>query len=110
MTPQAYATIDLTRAELEALTGPTVVEFGSNYCGICAAAQSDIGKALAPHPELRHLKVQDGSGQPMGRLFGVKLWPTLVFLQDGKEVTRVVRPRGSEAVRAALDEALAAAR
>jgi thioredoxin 1 len=110
MTTPAYASIDLSRTELDALAGPTVVEFGSNDCGICAAAQSDIASALRPHPELRHIKVQDGSGQPMGRLFGVKLWPTLVFLQDGREVTRVVRPRSVEAVRVALDEALAATR
>jgi thioredoxin 1 len=34
----------------------------------------------------------------------VKLWPTLVLLRDGVEVSRVVRPGSREAV----DEALAA--
>lgn len=110
MVQTAYASIDLSSADLQALKGLSVIEFGSNSCGICAAAQGDIAAALRPHVEVRHLKVQDGSGQPMGRMFGVKLWPTLVFLQDGREVARVVRPRGSDAVRAALDEALAASR
>ena len=30
--------------------------------------------------------------QPLGRSFRVKLWPTLVFLRDGEEVARLVRP------------------
>ena len=36
--------------------------------------------------------LQSKSGQPLGRSFGVKLWPTLVFLKDGREVTRLIRP------------------
>ena len=43
-------------------------------------------------PGLKHLKVEDGRGRPLGRSFGVKLWPTLIALQDGREVARVVRP------------------
>jgi thioredoxin 1 len=37
---------------------------------------------------VRHVKVEDGSGRRLGRSFGVKLWPTLVFLRDGREVAR----------------------
>jgi thioredoxin 1 len=32
----------------------------------------------------------------------VKLWPTLVFLKDGKEIARLVRPGDSNALREAL--------
>jgi thioredoxin 1 len=74
------------------LRGPAVLEFGENWCGYCKAAQSDIEAALADHPDVPHIKIRDGKGQPLGRAFGVKLWPTLVFLRDGKEVARVVRP------------------
>jgi thioredoxin 1 len=42
---------------------------------------------------LPHLKVEDGPGRPLGRSFAVKLWPTLVLLQDGRPVGRLVRPR-----------------
>ncbi|WP_256659840.1 thioredoxin family protein, partial [Pseudomonas sp. LS-2] len=35
---------------------------------------------------------EDGSGRRLGRSFGVKLWPTLVFMRDGQEVARLVRP------------------
>ena len=41
---------------------------------------------------MRHIKVEDGKGRPLGRSFKVKLWPTLVYLENGVEVGRVVRP------------------
>jgi thioredoxin 1 len=33
----------------------------------------------------------------------VKLWPTLVFLKDGKEVARAVRPNDAGEVRTGLE-------
>ncbi|ANQ85833.1 putative thioredoxin-disulfide reductase [Azoarcus olearius] len=80
------------RAELDALGGPVLVEFGTNWCGFCRAAQAPLAQAYADHPEVRHVKVEDGPGRRLGRSFGVKLWPTLVFMRDGKELARVVRP------------------
>lgn len=87
-----YAATEPTRAEIDASRGPLLLEFGSVTCGWCIRAQSLLKSAFATHPEVQHIKVEDGSGQPLGRSFGVKLWPTLVFLKDGKEVTRLIRP------------------
>ena len=55
-----------------------------------------------------HIKVEDGSGRPLGRAFRVKLWPTLIFLRDGQEVARLVRPQSAGAIRDALSQAAAA--
>ncbi|MCD6076431.1 MAG: thiol reductase thioredoxin [Ramlibacter sp.] len=98
-----YATNEPTRAEVDALTGPAVIEFGTNWCGWCRGAQPLIAGALQAQPGVRHLKVEDGAGRPLGRSFRVKLWPTLVFLKDGQEVARVTRP----ANQAELADALA---
>jgi thioredoxin len=93
-----------TRAEVDALTGPAVIEFGTSWCGYCRAVQGPLASALVKHPHVRHIRVEDGPGRPLGRSYRVKLWPTLVFLQDGREVARLVRPGGG----AAVEEALAA--
>jgi thioredoxin 1 len=93
----AYSEDAPTREEVDALPGATVIEFGTNWCGYCSAAQPHISKAMGEHPGLRHLKIEDGKGRPLGRSFQVKLWPTLIFMKDGAEVARVVRP-GSAAV------------
>ena|SRR5687768_4343933 len=92
------------RAEVDAWTGPALLDFGTNWCGWCRGAQPRIAQAMAAHPGVRHVKVEDGSGRPLGRSFGVKLWPTLVFLRDGQEVTRLVRPGDVEAISRALEQ------
>ena len=91
-----------SRAGIDALAGPTVVEFGTAWCGWCRAAQPLIASAFAGHAGVRHLKVEDGPGRPLGRSFGVKLWPTLIFLVDGREAARLVRPAQADDIARAL--------
>jgi thioredoxin 1 len=98
----SYAETEPQRAELEQLAGPVLVEFGSPWCGYCRRAQPLIAEVLAEHPGVRHFKIADASRKRLGRSFGVKLWPTLVFMRDGKEVARLVRPRDAGAIREAL--------
>lgn len=80
------------REAVDALAGLALLEFGAPWCGHCIAAQPALERALSQRPDVRHLKVEDGSGRPLGRSFGVRLWPTLVFLREGREVDRLVRP------------------
>jgi len=101
---QPYLEAQPSREEVNALAGATVLEFGTNWCGWCQGAQAHIAAALAAQPALRHIKAEDGPGRPLGRSFGIKLWPTLVVLRDGVEVARVVRPGGSEPISQALGQ------
>jgi thioredoxin 1 len=98
----SYAPNEPARAEVDAFPGAVVLDFGTNWCGWCRNAQPLIAAALAPHPDVRHLQVEDGPGRPLGRSFRVKLWPTLIFLKDGQEVARLVRPSREEDLREAL--------
>ena len=61
-----------------------------------------VAAALAARPDVRHLWIEDGRGKRLGRSFGVKLWPTLVFLLDGREIARLVRPTRASELAAAL--------
>ena len=104
-----YTPETLTRADVDQLAGAAVVQFGTNWCGYCQRADPLVQSAFERHPDVRHVKVEDGSGRPLGRSFHIKLWPTLVFLRDGREVARVVRPAGSEEIVRALAQITAAA-
>ncbi|HEX7053115.1 MAG TPA: thioredoxin family protein [Burkholderiales bacterium] len=94
----AYAVKEPKRAEVDALAGPALLEFGSPGCGYCRRAEPLIDAAMARHPRVRHLRIADASGRRLGRSFGVKLWPTLVFLADGREAARLVRPTDAGAI------------
>lgn len=97
-----YAAVEPSRAEIDALAGPALLEFGAPWCGYCRAAQPLVAAAMAGHPALLHLKIEDGKGRRLGRSFRVKLWPTLVFLNNGQEIARLVRPADAAAIAAAL--------
>ena len=101
-----YAAQHLThppsRDDVARLPGATVVAFGTPWCGPCHRAQPLIENALAAWPLVAHLKVEDGPGQRLGRSFGVKLWPTLIALRDGREVARCVRPQQAQEIHDAV--------
>jgi thioredoxin 1 len=97
-----YAHKEPSRTEVDALAGPTLLEFGNAWCGYCRRAQPLIDQAFVGHDGVRHIKVADASQRRLGRSFGVKLWPTLVFLKDGQEVARVVRPSDADGIRQGL--------
>lgn len=96
------------RMEIDAQQGAVVIEFGTPWCGHCQAAQPLLAEAFAAYPQVQHLKVEDGPGRRLGRSFRVKLWPTLVFMRDGQEVARLVRPANSAAIAEALAQISAA--
>lgn len=93
---EPYLAETLTRAEADELPGVTVLQFGTDWCGYCQAAEPLIDGALSGFDGPRRILIEDGPGRPLGRSYRVKLWPTLIVLNDGVEVARVVRPRGGE--------------
>ena len=98
----SYQSESITRGEADSLVGATVLQFGTNWCGYCQAGAEVIEPALAGVADVRRVLVEDGKGRPLGRSYRVKLWPTLIFLADGTEVSRVVLPERDEDVTDAL--------
>ncbi len=85
-----------TREEIDRMPGLVVLEFGTDWCGFCRAAAPQVESFLRQHPTVRHVKVEDGPGRPLGRSFRVRLWPSLVFLKDGGVVRQLARPSAAE--------------
>jgi len=94
-----------TLKQVSELLGDAILEFGTPWCGHCQAAEPAVQEVLAEHPKQPHIKVYDGKGKRLGRAFRVKLWPTLILLQDGKEVARLVRPSHADEVHQLLAQA-----
>jgi thioredoxin 1 len=85
-----------TREEIDRSEGPVLLEFGASWCPHCQALAPELAGLLPSYPGVRHVKVEDGPGRPLGRSFRVKLWPNLVFLRDGHVLTQMARPRVQE--------------
>src|SRR3954471_19785570 len=64
-------TTEPTRQAVDSLDGLTLLEFGASWCPHCQAAQPLIAALVKAHPGLRHLRIEDGSGRPLGRSFRV---------------------------------------
>jgi thioredoxin 1 len=94
-----YAEETVTVEQVSEWGGDTLLEFGAPWCEHCQAAKAAIDEALAEYPDLPHIKIYDGKGKRLGRAFKVKLWPTLIYLHQGNEVARLVRPLHSDEVR-----------
>lgn len=102
---QHFEAREPARAEVDAMDGTVLLEFGSPDCGWCRRAQPLIAEALAGYPAVRRLRIADGPGRRLGRSYRVKLWPTLILLQAGAEQARLVRPESKDEIIAALASA-----
>jgi len=95
-----YEEAEPTRAEVDQSSGLVLLEFGADWCGHCRALSPTLSALLHRRSDVRHIRVADGRGRPLGRSFRVKLWPTLVLLRDGTVVEQLVRPSPEEVQRA----------
>ncbi|NLG77809.1 MAG: thioredoxin family protein [Xanthomonadaceae bacterium] len=106
----AFAATEPAREKIDSTRGPLVLEFGAPWCSHCQRALPHIAAAFERFPSVPHIKIEDGSGRPLGRSYRVKLWPTLIFLQSGKEVARLVRPTETAPIVDALVQIASAAK
>lgn len=88
-----------TREEIDQSRGLLLVEFGASWCGHCQQLSPTLKALFNEHPRVRHVRIADGRGKRLGRSFRVKLWPTLVFLNEGQVIAQLVRPTSDEARR-----------
>ena len=85
-----------TRDVIDQTKGPVLLDFGASWCPFCRAMAPKLAGLLREFPQVRHIRIEDGPGRPLGRSFRVKLWPNLVFLRDGQVVQQLARPEVEE--------------
>ena len=61
--PKDYLNPGPIRDEINAMSGPVLLEFGVDWCGHCQLAAAAIAEALDEFPATRHIKVEDGPGR-----------------------------------------------
>lgn len=109
----SYRTVAPDLAEVQAMPGLVLLDFGTDWCGHCMAAREPVDAWIdgQTHDQqnIDHLRIEDGRGRALGRHYRVKLWPTLILLRDGQEIARAVRPRVASDLQP-LDGSIASAR
>ena len=63
-----YSETAPSRDEVSGIAGPVLLEFGTDWCGHCRAAQPLIAAAMAGHPSVRHLKIHRVTRQQRDQL------------------------------------------
>ena len=99
-----YSQETLTADQVSELVGDVLIEFGTPWCGHCQAALPAVKNILQQHTDMPHIKVYDGKGKRLGRVFKVKLWPTFILLHNGQEVARLVRPTDAQEMQQLLEK------
>lgn len=70
-------------------SGPYVMEFYSKTCGPCKMLAFVLKDVAKNFPDLNIYPVDFNENKELKEKCGVKGFPTLLFMKDGKEVTRL---------------------
>ena len=87
-----YGHEDLTGKGSRASPVESSLNSGAN-CAAFAVRPGRPSRRARKAAEVIHLRIEGWSAAPSGRSFAVRLWPTFIFLRDGREIERVVSPR-----------------
>ena len=77
-----YTTNEPSRTEIDELSGATLLEFGSSWCGHCRRAAPLVEQVLAAHPAVFEIAVIGVPDDMMGEKVGAVIVP-----RPGKEIT-----------------------
>lgn len=69
--------------------GPMLVEFYSKTCGRAKCSPSSSRTSRRACPDLRIYQIEFNENKELKDRCGVKGFPTLLFMVDGKEVSRL---------------------
>ena len=83
---------------------PMMVEFYSKKCGPCKMLSFVLRDVDKLHPDFRIFTIDFDENQELKERLGVKGFPTMLFMKDGKEVNRLKGLQQKPVVIKAIEE------
>ena len=83
-------------------SGTVLVDFFATWCGPCKMIAPILEEVANERPDIPVVKVDVDESGALAARFGIVSIPTLVVLQDGQEVNRLIGYKPKAAILAAL--------
>ncbi len=93
---EEYDTLDLS--------GPMLVEFYSKTCGPCKMLSFVLRDIDKMFPDFKVYPIDFDENQELKERLGVKGFPTMLFMKDGEEVSRLAGLKQKPAIIKAIEE------
>ena len=84
--------------------GVALVDFYADWCGPCRMMAPILEAVAAEKEDLLVAKVNVDENAELASRYGVMSIPTLVVLEDGEEIKRIVGARPKEALLSEIEE------
>ena len=85
-------------------SGRALVDFYADWCGPCRMMAPILEAVAAEKEDLLVAKVNVDENAELASRYGVMSIPTLVILEDGEEIKRIVGARPKEALLSEIEE------
>ena len=85
-------------------SGRALIDFYADWCGPCRMMAPILEAVAAEREDLLVAKVNVDENAELASRFGVMSIPTLVVLEDGEEIKRIVGARPKEALLSEIEE------
>jgi len=91
------------------VNGLCAVKFGAEWCGPCKMLEPKLNKLGEEYPDVNFVSINVDDDPALAKKFQIRSLPTVILLNNGDEVTRVIGASLITPLRKAFNEFLKAA-